>query len=48
MMKEPDYKKLYFRLFSDVTDAIADLADTLSLAEELYLSMTDENPPQDA
>ncbi|MBR5614775.1 MAG: hypothetical protein IKW64_05685 [Clostridia bacterium] len=38
----PDYKKLYFKLFNDITDVINKLKQTQIDAEEMYLRMYDE------
>ncbi len=38
----PDYKKLYFKLFNDITDVINKLKQTQIDAEEMYLRIYDE------
>ncbi|MBR2453178.1 MAG: hypothetical protein IKB32_03935 [Clostridia bacterium] len=41
----PDYKKLYHKLFSDITDTIENLQKAQQDAEEMYLDMCDEEFP---
>jgi hypothetical protein len=38
----PDYKSMYFRMFSRITDAINELKSAQQEGEEAYLSGNDE------
>lgn len=39
----PDYKKLYFQLFNEVTDIIENLKRAQQKCEELYIETSTEN-----
>lgn len=41
----PDYKKLYHKLFNDITDVIEDLQKAQQDTEEMYLDMCEEEFP---
>ena len=41
----PDYKKLYHKLFNEITDTIEKLKKTQEDAEELYLEMCEKEFP---
>ncbi len=38
----PNYKKLYHKLFNDITDIIEDLKKTQQEAEEMYILSCEE------
>ena len=41
----PDYKKLYHKLFNEITDTIENLKKIQEDAEEMYLDMCEEEFP---
>ncbi len=41
----PDYKKLYHKLFNDITETIEKLQKAQQDAEEMYLDMCEEEFP---
>lgn len=41
----PDFEKLYYKLFNDITDAIETLQKAQTDAEEIYLDMCEEEFP---
>lgn len=43
----PDYKKMYFALFNELTNAIEKLKDAQKRCEELYISCADEENEAD-
>ncbi len=43
----PDYKKLYFKLFNEITDTIEKLKKAQEDAEEMYLDICENEFPND-
>jgi hypothetical protein len=41
----PNYKKLYFKLFNEITDTIEKLKKVQECTEEMYLEMCEKESP---